>query len=352
MILVTGGTGLIGSHLLFELTKKGEKIRALKRVSSNSEMVKKVFSYYLDDPDLALSLIEWFDGDITDPVYVHEALDGIRRVYHTAGFVSFDSADKPAILNINVRGTAHIVNACIENEIEKLCFVSSSSAIGVAIPGETLNEEIFWSGPGKDSIYAISKYQAEMEVWRGINEGLNAVIVNPTIIIGPGDWKRSSLRLFSEVHKGLRFYTEGITGYVDVRDVVKAMILLMEGKFSGERYILSSENHSYREILSMIAESLGKKPPTIYATPLMIGTAFYIDWLRAFLTSGKKRIAKDIITASKNKMLFSNDKIRHATGMEFIPVKDSIRWTAELFLQDIDRVMSLEAKYRQIILKI
>ena len=335
MILVTGGTGLIGSHLLFELTKKGEKIRALKRVSSNSEMVKKVFSYYLDDPDLALSLIEWFDGDITDPVYVHEALDGIRRVYHTAGFVSFDSADKPAILNINVRGTAHIVNACIENEIEKLCFVSSSSAIGMAIPGETLNEEIFWSGPGKDSIYAISKYQAEMEVWRGINEGLNAVIVNPTIIIGPGDWKRSSLRLFSEVHKGLRFYTEGITGYVDVRDVVKAMIILMNGEFSGERYIISSGNYTYKEILSMIADSMGKKPPGIYATPFMVKTAYYLDWLRSIFLSGKRVITKDIVASVKNKILFSNEKIRNATGIEFIPVADSIRHTSKLFLRDL-----------------
>lgn len=341
MILVTGGTGLIGSHLLYELTKNGEKIRALKRVSSNSGIVKKVFSYYNNDPDQALSLIEWFDCDITDPVYVHEALDGIHRVYHTAGFVSFDSADKSEILSINVGGTTHLVNSCIDKKIEKLCFVSSSSAIGVAIPGEILNEKIFWTGQGKESIYAQSKYQAEMEVWRGINEGLNAVIVNPTVIIGPGNWQRSSLRLFSEVYKGLRFYTEGISGYVDARDVVKAMILLMEGKFSGERYILSSENYSYREILSMIAESLGKKPPAISATPFMIRTAYYLDWLRAFLTSGKRRISKDILTASKNKMLFSNDKIRNATGMEFIPVKDSIRSAAEFFLQDIDRVISI-----------
>lgn len=335
MILVTGGTGLVGSHLLFELTKNGEKIRALKRVSSKSGIVKKVFSYYTNDPDKALSLIEWFDGDITDPVYVHQALDGISKVYHTAGFVSFDPADKSEVLNINVGGTTNIVNACIEKKIEKLCFVSSTSAIGVAAPGEIRNERIFWTTHGKESIYAISKYQAEMEVWRGINEDLNAVIVNPSIIIGPGDWQRSSLRLFSEVYKGLRFYTEGITGYVDVRDVVKAMILLMDGVYSGERYIISSGNYSYREIISMIAGSLGKKPPTIQATPFMIRTVYYLDWLRAFLTRGKRRITKDILTASKNKMLISNDKMRNATGMEFIPVNDSIRSTAEFFLQDL-----------------
>lgn len=335
MILVTGGTGLVGSHLLFELTRSGEKIRALKRKSSNSGIIRKVFSYYIKDPDKALSLIEWLDGDITDPVFVSEALDGIRKVYHTAGFVSFDPADKSSVLNINSGGTSNIVNACIEKKIEKLCFVSSTSAIGAAINGEILNEDIFWTGLGKESIYAISKYQAEMEVWRGIHEGLNAVIVNPSIIIGPGDWQRSSLRLFSEVYKGMKFYTEGITGYVDVRDVVKAMIMLMEGEFSGERYILSSENCSYREILSMIAESLGKDPPGIHATPWMIRIAYYLDSLRAFLTSGKRRISKDIIKASKNRVLFSNDKIRQATGIEFIPVKESISKTAEFFLQDI-----------------
>lgn len=335
MILVTGGTGLLGSHLLFELTKKEEKIRALKRVSSKSEIVRKVFNYYTKDPDKALSLIEWFDGDITDPVYVHQALDGIKKVYHTAGFVSLDRSDKSEILRINVGGTANIVNACIEKSIEKLCFVSSTAAIGISTTGEILNEEIFWTTHGKESIYAISKYQAEMEVWRGIHEGMNAVIVNPSIIIGPGSWQRSSLRLFSEVYKGLRFYTEGVTGYVDVRDVIKAMIILMDGEFSGERYILSSENYTYKEILSMIADSLSKKPPTIHATSFMIRIACYLDWLRASLTSGKTRISKDMLIASEKKMLFSNDKIRNATGMEFIPVYDSIRSTADFFLQDL-----------------
>lgn len=335
MILVTGGTGLLGSHLLFELTKSGEKIRALKRASSQSGIVKKVFSYYTDDSDQALALIEWFDGDITDPVFIYQVLNGVTKVYHTAGFVSFDPGDKSELLSINVGGTANIVNTCIERKIEKLCFVSSTAAIGTAAPGEILNEEIYWTSHGKESAYAVSKYQAEMEVWRGINEGLNAVIVNPSIIIGPGDWQRSSLRLFSEVYKGLRFYTEGITGYVDVRDVVKGMILLMNGEFSGERFIISSGNYSYREILSMIADSLGKNPPTIHATSFMIKMAYYLDWLRVFLASGKRRISKDIITGSKSKMLFSNDKIRRATGMEFIPVNDSIRNTGELFLRDL-----------------
>ena len=228
-----------------------------------------------------------------------------------------------------------MVNACLEKGIEKLCFVSSTSAIGSAENGEMLDEEVFWTSKGKESVYATSKYMAEMEVWRGINEGLNAVIVNPSIIIGPGDWQRSSIRLFQEVYKGIRFYTQGITGYVDVRDVVKAMIILMNGEFSGERYIISSGNYTYKEILSMIADSMGKKPPGIYATPFMVKTAYYLDWLRSIFLSGKRVITKDIVASVKNKILFSNEKIRNATGIEFIPVADSIRHTSKLFLRDL-----------------
>jgi dihydroflavonol-4-reductase len=335
MILVTGGTGLVGSHLLFELTRDGDKVRAFKRISSKPEIVKKVFGYYTDDPYKALSQIEWFEGDITNPVDVFEALKGIRKVYHTAGYVSFDPADKYDILRINADGTANIVNGCLEKGIEKLCFVSSTSAIGSAENDEMLDEESFWTSKTEESVYATSKYRAEMEVWRGINEGLNAVIVNPSIIFGPGDWHRSSIRLFQEVYKGIRFYTQGITGYVDVRDVVKAMIILMNGDFSGERYIISSGNYTYREILSMIADSFGKKPPYIYATPLLVKTAFYFDWMRSIFTSGRRMITKDIITGSKSKIRFSNDKIRNATGIEFIPVTESIRHTSKFFLRDL-----------------
>jgi nucleoside-diphosphate-sugar epimerase len=334
MIFVTGGTGLLGSHLLFELTKNGDKVRALKRKSSKPEILRKVFGYYTDHPDEALSRIEWIDGDITNPAEIQMALKGISRVYHTAGIVSFDPADKKNILNNNIQGTANLVNACLENRIDKLCFVSSTAAIGKGEDGEMLTEEVYWTRIGQESIYAISKYQAEMEVWRGINEGLNAVIVNPSIIIGPGDWQRSSLRLFNEVNKGLRFYTEGITGYVDVRDVVRAMISLMNSELSAERYIISAGNYSYKEILSMIAGSLGKRPPGIRATPFMIKTACLFDWTWSLLTAGKRKITRDVLIASKSRISFSNNKIKNATGLDFIPIEESIRYVSGLFLQD------------------
>jgi nucleoside-diphosphate-sugar epimerase len=281
-----------------------------------------------------LSRIEWIEGDISNPAEVILALKGVKRVYHTAGFVSFDPADKKKILEINVAGARTIVNGCLENGIEKLCFVSSTAAIGHGENGGILTEEAYWTRMGREPAYSISKYQAEMEVWRGINEGLNAVIVNPSVIIGPGDWQKSSARLFHEVYKGLRFYTEGITGYVDVRDVVKAMILLMNSDLSGERFIISAGNYSYKEILYMIAESLGKRRPGIKATPFMIRAACLFDWIWSLLTHSRRKITRDIIKASKNAIRFSNDKIRLTISMEFIPVRDSIRDTSELFLRD------------------
>jgi dihydroflavonol-4-reductase len=335
MILVTGGTGLVGSHLLYELTRNGAQVRAFKRISSKPETVRKVFGFYSEHPDELFSRIEWFDGDITNAADVYTALKGVKKVYHAAGFVSFDRSDNADILNINIKGTENIVNACLENGIEKLCFVSSSSAIGQGENDELLNEEIYWTKKGKESIYATSKYQAEMEVWRGINEGLNAVIVNPSIIIGPGDWRRSSIRLFYEINKGMRFYTNGVTGYVDVRDVVKAMILLMNGEFTGERYIISAGNYTYKQIITLIADSLGKRPPDIYATPFMSKIAYWLDWAWSLLTNSKRKISKDVLAASKSNIRFSNDKIRKATGMEFIPIEESIRHTSELFLKDL-----------------
>ncbi len=339
MILVTGGTGLVGCHLLYELTRNGENVRALKRASSKVEFVRKVFGYYTNDPEKALSRINWIDGDITNQADVFAALKGVKKIYHSAGFVSFDPSDNADILRINVKGAENIVNGCLENGIEKLCFVSSTSAIGQAENNEILNEDIYWTRKGKESIYATSKYHAEMEVWRGINEGLNAVIVNPSIIIGPGDWKRSSIRLFYQVNKGIRFYTEGVTGYVDVRDVVKAMILLMNGEFTGERYIVSSGNYTYKQILTMIADSLGKRPPDIYATPSMSKIAYWLDGALSILTNSDRRITKDILTASKSKIRFSNDKIRNATGIEFIPIEESIRYSSGLFLKDCRAVI-------------
>lgn len=336
MILITGGTGLVGSHLLYYLLKEKKEVRALKRGTSDIANVKRTFGYYTDDPDYLLSGIEWVDADITDQLEINNAIRGMEFVYHLAAQVSFTPADRHTVLRNNVEGTANIVNACLEHNIRKLCFVSSTAALGNTIPGGTITEEMLWTGPANHSSYSISKYRSEMLVWRGINEGLNAVIVNPSVIIGPGNWERNSGQFFQQVWKGLKYYRDGITGFVDVHDVVKAMVYLMDGQFCGERYVITSENLSYKEMLEIVAGALGKVSPSRVPTPFMILIACCLDWMRVKFTRDKRIITREIASAANEKNYFSNERIIQATGMKFTPIYDSIQKTAKLFLLDID----------------
>ena len=223
MILVTGGTGLLGSHLLLELARSGKNVRALKRKSSNISQVRKVFLYYVQNADELLQNIEWFEGDLLDFGSIEDSLEGVKEIYHAGAVVSFYPSDHKSMLKVNIEGTANLVNLALEKAISKFCYVSSVSTLGRADNLGLTDEETYWKASNKNSQYAISKYGAEREVWRGIEEGLNAVIVNPSVILGPGDWKSGSPAFFSRIGKGLKFYTSGINGFVDVRDVSKAM---------------------------------------------------------------------------------------------------------------------------------
>lgn len=335
MILVTGGTGLIGTHLLLELSKKHNKIRATHRVSSNLEAVLDTFALYVDDPLPYYDKIEWVEADVTDFESLMDALDGVDQVYHTAAFISYDPRDRYSMIRSNIEGTANLVNACLENNVEKLCYVSSTAALGNAPEGEQITEDIIWSHVKYRSVYAVSKYQSEMEIWRGMAEGLQAVIVNPSVIIGPGNWKRSSSYLFYAVWKGMKFYTEGVTGYVDIRDVVHAMTTLMDGDFASERYTVTAENLSYRQVLEMIATALDKPPPRIHASPFLISLACKISWLISKFNGKQRKITRDTARSSKRKAYFSNEKIRQAIGMDFIPLKQSVQDTANHFLSHV-----------------
>jgi nucleoside-diphosphate-sugar epimerase len=332
MILVTGGTGLIGSHLLLQLVQDHDEIQAIRRPTSNIEHVRDVFSLYRPDADELYEKIEWIEADIEDKESLLNAFEGIHLVYHCAGAVSFDPAKRLEMIRSNVQGTANLVNACLEKKINKLCFISSTSALGTASDGHLITEDMIWSASRYKSSYSISKFKSELEVWRGIAEGLKAVILNPSIIIGPGDWERSSARLFSVVWKGMKYFTEGVTGYVDVRDVVRAMIRLAEADVSGERFIVSADNISYRKVLEMIAEGLGKKPPIIRAGSFLIHIAWIFDWLSHIFTRENRSITREVIRSIHQKSFFSNEKIKKAAGLEFMTISDSIRDTSRLFL--------------------
>jgi dihydroflavonol-4-reductase len=334
MILVTGGTGLVGSRLLYDLTSRGEKVRALKRKSSNLDAVRRVFSYYTDRPGDLLYNIEWVDADIQNIDSMMEVMQNVRHVYHAAAYVSFNPADREILIQNNVNGTRNIVNACLAHAVKKLCYVSSTAALGPAGDKKLIDENCMWVADRLNSGYSDSKFHAEMEVWKGIEEGLKAVIVNPSVIFGPGFWDKGSSSLFTNIFRGLKFYSHGITGYVSLEDVSSAMIALMKSNKSGERYILSSENLSYREVFNMIAASLGVKEPSIEATPLMANIALRLEDLRSML-GAKRVLTRETVNASRSKALFSNSKFSEEFKVHFQPIKPTISKMTGYFIKDV-----------------
>ena len=330
MIFVTGGTGLLGAHLLFDLVSNDNIVRALKRESSNIAAVKKVFDYYTNDSTL-FDKIEWVDGNTLDIVSLDEALKSVKMVYHCAAVVSFNPKERDEMMKINIEGTANVVNACLHAGIEKLCHVSSTAAMGKKQRGELIYEETEWHKK-KTSYYSKSKYWSEQEVWRGKEEGLNVVVVNPSIIIGPGDWGRSSTNIFSEVWKGLRYYTLGVNGFVDVKDVSKCMVQLMDSKTNNERYLIVSENLSFKDLFIQIAIALGKNKPFIMANAMLTEAAWRVNKLMSHIGM-RIVLTNETAQSSQSICRYSNDKIKKELGIDFIPVEKSIRETAILFLQ-------------------
>jgi dihydroflavonol-4-reductase len=320
MILITGSTGLVGSRLLFDLTLAGNHVRAMKRNTSSMLVVDRIFR----DNKSLLSQVEWIDGDVNDLYSLEEAFEGIQEVYHAAALVSFHSSDAKRLMKINAEGTANMVNMALTTPVEKFCFVGSTSALGKMKDGETLTENSVWKTSKYNSAYAISKYAAEREVWRGMEEGLNAVIVNPSIILGAGNTDSGSSALFGEVKKGLKFYPVGSSGFVDVRDVTRIMIQLMEKNIFGERFIISSENISYRDVFNQVADCFGKARPSIRVGKFLSELGWRLEAASNIFSNKKKMITKDTARNGQHHWLYSNNKIKKTLSTEFIPVKDSI----------------------------
>lgn len=335
---VTGGTGLVGSHLIYTLVSRGENVRAIHRRTSNREIIRKLIGYYGGDEDELLSRLEWVESDISNPESLTAAMKGSGDVFHCAAAVSFGNKDKNLVIENNVRGTANIVRACLENKVRKLCHVSSNAALG-AYDGEVMvNEDHGWDEKGYRSPYGTSKYLSEREVWKGIEEGLNAVIVNPTLILGPGDWKRGSVSFFLKIDEGLLFHTSGTNGYVDVNDVVKAMITLTRSDISGERFIVSSENLDYRRFFRMIAKSLNIRGPVIGVPRALSYPAMLVAHLLEALTGGRSALTKEIVKVAWSKISYDNSKIVKATGISFTPVEKTVNSIAGIYLKEKDSI--------------
>ena len=333
MILVTGGTGLVGAHLLLHLIESRnnatEKIRAIYRTIESIEKTRSLFNLYKKIN--LFNFIEWVNADIVDVPSLESAFIGISQVYHCAAIISFDPKDEEKIRKINIEGTANIVNFCLSYNIQKLCYVSSIAALGDLAANETIiTEKTDWNPEKPHSDYAISKYGAEMEVWRGQQEGLNILIVNPGVIIGPGFHERGSGLLFKKVADGLSFYTLGITGFVAVSDVVRICNELMNSDIKNERFTLIAENISFRDILNSIAAALHVQKPTKHAKPYLMELIWRLDWILSVVFGQKRQFTKATAKASYSKSLYSNQKIKDTLNTEFADVKEYIKEISNL----------------------
>lgn len=316
MILVTGATGLVGSHLLVQLLQENEEVKALFRSEKQIEKVKNVFAFY--NQTALFDKIQWVKGDITDIPSLEIAFENVTHVYHCAALVSFDPSDEEKLRKINIEGTANVVNCCIDFGVKKLCHVSSIAALGSPKEHETIiSEESEWNPEELHSDYAITKYGAEMEVWRGHQEGLEVVIVSPGVIFGYGFPKKGSDAIIQSVKKGQLFYTKGTLSIVSVTDVVKCMTKLMNSPISGEKFIISSENLSVEEFLTFVAETHQVKKPSLYANKLLTSIAWRLDWLLALLTRKKRTFTKILANASHKKMPISNQKVINTINISF-----------------------------------
>lgn len=331
MILVTGGTGLLGAHLLFDLLQKEDKVKAIKRSNSSLESLKKTFSFYTTDVDLLLQKIEWINAELSDYYSLEEALKGVTKVYHCAATVSFHKKDKALMMETNVIGTQNLTNACLHRKIEKFLYVSSIAALGRAADDETTTEKTPWKDGDKTSAYSISKYGGELEVWRAMAEGLPAVIINPSVILGPGDWKKGSPQFFSLVNKGLKYYTTGTNGYVYVRDVSRIMIELMESEIVEERFIVNGEDLNYLELFNMIAKALKKPHPTVKAKPWMIEMAWRAAKAKSWFTGKAPVMTKATARSSMQKYTYSSAKLVDAIGFKYTALQRGIQLTADCF---------------------
>lgn len=314
MILVTGATGFLGAEVAKQLSEQGHSIRCTKR--STSKVPEKLLTYGKQ--------IEWVEADLLDISSLEDAFDGVSQVYNCAAFVSLHQANKEQMIYTNVTGTGNLVNLCLLYGC-RLVHVSSVAAVGYAKPGELTTEKHHLDQALETDGYAISKLESEMEVWRGVAEGLDAVIVNPTIILGADAGTEGSGALFETVRKGLKFYTDGGMGFVDVKDVAKCMIALMNSNIAAERFIINAENFNYRDLVMQIAKGFGRKQPTTLAKPWMMELAW--RWSKLISVIFHKKPAVDKVSAQSASIVraFDNNKIKKATGIEFKPVSESIR---------------------------
>jgi dihydroflavonol-4-reductase len=329
MILVTGGTGFLGAYIIKELVDRKFQVRAIRR--------RKYLPAFIASE--ILEKVDWVDGDVLDLVGLDEAMEGVDTIIHCAAKVSFNEQDRNQMFRINIEGTANVVNVAIEKSIRRFIHVSSVAALGRKTNGAIVTEEKKWEDDKVNTNYAISKYQAEMEVWRAMGEGLQAVIVNPSTVLGYGDWNSSSCAIFKTVYAEFPWYTSGVNGFVDVEDVARAIALLAEKNITGERFILNADNWSFQQLLTTIADGFGKRRPMRHATPVLGNIAWRVEKVRKMFSRKLPLLTRESARVAQSKTFFDNGKIlRTLPGFSFTPLQQTISKACRSYLENLQHI--------------
>ena len=326
----------MGAHLLFRLAERGESIRCTFRSESRKSLVLKIFNYYSPQAEQLFQQIEWVQCDLMDVMEVEDAFVGIKKVFHCAALVSFHPKDRKKLLKVNPTTTANVVNQALASKIEQLVYVSSVAALGRETVDGVYDENTQWKDSPDNSAYSESKRLAELEVWRGMQEGLSASIINPVVLFGPGPWQEGSMAIFHLVEKGFPFYPPGTNGFVDVRDVVEAMLRMADQNCKGERYVAVSESLPFKHILECIARGYGRALPTKAVKSWMLTTMAFLQRLREFFGGAKASITKETVGSALRTSIYRNDKIKRDLKIEFRPMAQSIQEITAYRVQEAD----------------
>ncbi|HWZ21257.1 MAG TPA: SDR family NAD(P)-dependent oxidoreductase [Cytophagaceae bacterium] len=310
MIFITGCNGLAGSFIARKLLSNGEKILALKRMSSDLSLVSDIESS-----------IQWLEGDIADTEILNKAMEQCDTVIHAAAIISYAPRNREKMYKVNVEGTANVVNAALKNNIKKFCFIGSIAALGRKKDALFINENALWEESEMNTHYAKSKYLAELEVWRAIEEGLPAFIVNPSVILGPGNWENGSTKIFQYIYKRNKFYTNGHINYIDVQDVASIIVELLNKNNFGERFILNAGSVTYNELFTTIARSFQVKPPTISVGKMLSELVWRMESLRTMFSASEPIITKETVKLADFSFEFQNEKISQLLGYTFLPLQ-------------------------------
>lgn len=316
-IFVTGATGLVGSFICRKLIAEGYKVKALKRPNSRLVLLQDLQGE-----------IDWVEGDILDLISLHTAMQDCEAVVHSAGFVSYDEGDEDRLYKINGEGTANVVNAALRQQIKQLVHISSVGAVGRSPKMNLIDETFKWSDGDEHTAYGSSKYQAELEAFRAGVEGINTVILNPSVVLAPGPWERSSTQLFKYVYDESPFYTDGWMNYIDARDLASIVTEALRGKLkNGERYIVSAGHIPYKQFFELAAQCFDKKPPSTRVNPYLLKVAYYLETLRSKLKGKAPLITRETLKLASQHIIFSNTKLLQAIDYQFTPIEETVRWT-------------------------